>query len=100
MRQVAGLVVIAKHELAVFGQPVGIWILMNAINRGDEAILQFARNGFIRGQHKLLDELVRFVVLDPLEADRFALLIEAHLHFRKIEIERTVLKTLSAEKRS
>ena len=37
---------------------------------GIEAVLELARDGFVGREHEFLDELMRFVVLDPLEAER------------------------------
>src|SRR5437764_2649337 len=43
---------------------------------------------------------MRFVVLDAFESNRFAVFIEINFHLGKIEIERAVLETFSAQQRS
>src|SRR5437588_12132635 len=43
---------------------------------------------------------MRFVVLDAFESNRFAVFIDINFHLRKIEIERSVLETFSAQQRS
>jgi hypothetical protein len=42
---------------------------------------------------------MRFVVLDPLHRDRLAFGVQTNLHFREIEIERTLLEPLFAQER-
>ena len=74
--QIADLVIVAENQLPIFRQFFRIGIFVNAVDRRDEAILQFTRDRFVRREHELLDQLMRFVVLDPLEPDRLAFLVE------------------------
>jgi hypothetical protein len=72
---------------------------VNSIDRWDGTVFQFARDRLVRREHELLDQLMRLVVLYPLHRDRLAFGVQPHFHFRKIEIERALLKTLLAQKR-
>ena len=60
---------------------------MDAIDRWHGAVLQLARHGFVCGQHEFLDQLMRFIILDALEAHWLATFIQPHFYVRKIEIE-------------
>ena len=97
--QIADLVAVAEDQLPIFRQLLRIGIFVDAINGWNEPVLQLARDGFIRREHELLDQLMGLVVLDPLELDRLALRVEPHFHFRKIEIERALLETVLAQER-
>ncbi len=99
LRQVARLVVIAQDQFAILGQLLRLRIFVHAIDRGDEAIFQFPRHRFVGREHEFLDQLVRFIVLDSLQPDRLARFIEAHFHFREIEIERAGFETAPAQER-
>ena len=100
MRQIADLVTITEHELAIFGQLFRVGIFVNAIDRRDCALFQFPRDRFVGREHEFFDQLMRFIVLDPLQSHRFALLVDADFHFREIKIERAVLEAfLAAETR-
>ena len=72
---------------------------MNTVDRRNGALFQFPRDRFIRGQHTFLDQLVRFVILDTLQLDRLAVLVQAHLYFWKIEIERAVFESFPPQQR-
>ena len=72
---------------------------MNAINRRDESVFQFAGNGFIRRQHEFLDQLMGLVVFDPFEPNRSAFRVQPHFHLWEIKIERALLETLLAQER-
>ena len=72
---------------------------MNAIDRRDRAVLEFARDRFVRGEHEFLDELMRFIVLDPLETDRFAIFIDAALSLPESRDRANLRETFPAQKR-
>ena len=58
---------------------------------------QARRHGFVGEQHVFLDQLMRDVVLDLLDAQDAALFVEADFGFGKIQRERTVLKAQPAD---
>jgi hypothetical protein len=89
-----------SDELAIFRQLFRVGIFVDAIDRRDEPVLQLARDRFVRREHEFLDQLMRLVVLDPLEPDRLAPFVEPHFHFREIEVERAVLENAAAEERA
>ena len=73
---------------------------MHAVDRGNEPIFQFKRDRFVRREHEFLDQLMRLIVLDPLQEDWLSLRIEPHFHFREIEIEGALLEALAPQQRS
>ena len=58
---------------------------------------KLACDRFVRREHELLDQLMRFIVLNALQFYRFARWIDIYLHLWKIEIERAVLETFAAQ---
>ena len=70
---------------------------MNAVDRRNSARLQLACDRFVRRQHELFDELMRFVILDPLQLHRLARVIQTHFYFGEIEVEGSVLKTFASQ---
>ena len=58
---------------------------------------QLARDRFVGGEHEFFNQLMRFVILDALEPNRFAVFIEIHFHFREIEVERAMLESFAAQ---
>ena len=70
MGQIAGLVIVAEHEFPVLGQFLRLGILVHAVDRGNEPVLQFKRDRFVRREHEFLDQLMRLIVFDPLQPDR------------------------------
>ncbi len=99
MGEIADLVVVTEHELPVFGELLRLGILMHAVERGNEPVLQFTRDGFVRREHEFLDQLMRLIVLDPLQKDWLSLRVEPHFHLREIEIERALLEALAPKER-
>jgi hypothetical protein len=59
---------------------------VNAIDRRNQSVLEFVGNDLVCGEHALLDELVRDVVLNLLQPHRAALVVEPDFYFREIEI--------------
>ena len=64
MSQIANPIVKAKHEFAILCEFFRIWIFVNAIDRGNRALLELACHGLVCGQHELFDQLMRFVVFN------------------------------------
>ena len=62
---------------------------MRAEQRGDLLLLQKQRRLHVRGDHAFLDQLVRVVALGGAHRLDAAGLVEAKLHFRRLEIDRT-----------
>src|SRR5207248_11576595 len=60
MSQIANLVVKAKHEFAKLCEFFRIWIFVNAIDRGNRALLTLACPCLVSGLHELCDQLARF----------------------------------------
>ena len=71
---------------------------MHAIDRRDRSVPQLARNRFVGREHEFFDQLMRFIVLDPLEPRRLAVSIDINFDLWKIEIERAVLEAFAAKK--
>src|SRR4051812_16219716 len=79
LTQIARLIAVAQDQLPIFADLFRIGIFVDAIDRRNEPVFQLTSDGFVRGEHELFDQLMRLVVLDSLELDRFALLVEPHL---------------------
>ena len=99
IRQVAGLQAVAEGEFAEFLEPFGIGVGVDTVDRWEEPVLDLAGDDFVRREHEFLDELVGDIVLDLLEPDGMALVIQPDLDLRKIEIERAGLETVLPQKR-
>src|SRR5258708_29932836 len=97
VRKIADLVAKAENEFAILAELFRIGIFMHSVNRWDRVLAQLARNSFVGRKHEFLNQLVRFVVLNALKPNWFAVLIDKNFHFRKIEIERSVLEPFSTE---
>src|SRR6266513_4522959 len=97
LREIADLVAKAQNEFAILTEFFRIRILMNPVNRGNGSVPQLARDRLVRGQHEFFNQLMRFVVLDPLQTNWPAVCINMHFYFRKIEIERAMLESLAAQ---
>jgi hypothetical protein len=52
------------------------------------------RHGLVGQQHVFLDQLMRDIVLDALDAQHFAVLVEPDLVLREVEIKRAVLEAM------
>src|SRR5713101_3211144 len=89
----------AEHEFTILGEFFRIGIFMDSVNRWDGPLSKLACDRFVRREHELLDQLMRFIVLNALQFYRFARCIDIYLHLWKIEIERAVLETFAAQER-
>ena len=87
----------AQHVLPVFLQAARVRFFVNAINRRRALAHQARRHGFVGEQHVFLDQLVRHVVLVFLDAQNFSMLVQPDFHFRKIQLQRTILEALLAD---
>src|SRR6478752_4423199 len=97
MRQIANLVTKTEDELTVLSQFFRIWIFMNAIDCWNCALFQFPRHSFICDQHEFLDQLMRFIVLDALQSNWFALRIDRDFYLWKIKLQRAVFESFSPQ---
>src|SRR5450830_1473694 len=80
------------HETA-FVRPV-----VHAVESRRRNELQMLRDGFVRGQHELLDEPVRLVAHGPDDLDDVSLFAEDHVRVRQVEVEGTATRSLCSEK--
>ena len=66
MCEIADFVTKTERELTVLCELFRIGILVNAIDCWKCALLQFPRDRLVCCQHKFFDQLMGFIVLDPL----------------------------------
>src|SRR5438132_2482835 len=97
MRKIVDLVAKAENEFAILTELFRGGIFVDAINCRDRPLPQLARDRFIGREHEFFNQLMRFVVLNPLEPNRLAVLIDINFDFRKIKIERAVLEAFLTE---
>ena len=90
---------VTRGKRAELLQPLHFRVFVDAIDRGNPQPFDLLGHGFIGRQHAFLDELVGDVVLDLLQADRTALLIEPDFDLGEIEIERPLVKPFFAKQR-
>ena len=97
MRQIANFVTKTEHELTVLSQLFWIWIFVNAIDCWNCALFQFPRHRFICRQHEFFDQLMRFIVLDALQSNWFAVRIDRDFYLWKIKLQRAVFESFSPQ---
>src|SRR6476619_1652529 len=95
MRQIANFVTKTEHELTVLSELFRIWVFVNAVDYWNCALFQFPRHRFICHQHKFFDQLMRFIVLDALQSNWFAMCINRDFYLWKIKLQRAVFESLS-----
>ncbi len=86
----------AEDIFAIFLQAFLVGRLVDAVNRRAIQAHQPRGDGFIGQQHAFLDELVGDVVLDFLDAQHPAGVIQANLGFRKVQVQRAGLEAGAA----
>ncbi len=84
--------VVAQHFLAIFEESAGVGFLVDAVDGRDLAAHEMGGDGLIGEEHVFLDQLVRHVVLDPVDAGHATVVVEPDLHLREIEFEGTILE--------
>ena len=99
MRHVADLVAEALRVLAEIAELLQVRIFVDAVSTRDLELAHVTGNRFVGRQHEFLDELVGDVVVNLLDTDRFALLVEPDLDLGEIQIERAVREPLLAQLR-
>ena len=93
--EVADFVAEALRVLAEVFQLVEVGILMNPVETGNLRLAQMPGDGFVGDEHEFLDELVRDVIFNLLDAQRLAgFLVQADLDLREVQVEGTVGKPL------
>ena len=102
-REVAGVHEVAglESERGDRGRQVrdllGIGGVVEARDVGDVAARELGGDGFVRGDHRLLDELVRDRMDRRMDADHHAVGVEVHLHFGRGDVQREALEAVRAE---
>ena len=97
MRQIADFVTKTERELTVLCELFRIWIFVNAIDCWNCTLFQFPRHRFVCRQHEFFDQLMRFIVLDTLQSDWFAVCIDPDFYLWKIELQRAVFESFSPQ---
>ena len=92
LAQVAARHVVAENFLAILRQAPLFRLFVDAVNRLQVQLHQARRHRLVRQQHELFDQLVRNVVLHPLDARDPALFVEPDFALGKIQVERAGLE--------
>ena len=58
---------------------------------------ELAPHRFVRREHELFNQLVRFVILNPLQTNRLAAGVDVNFDLGEIEIERAMLEAFAAQ---
>ena len=88
---------VAEHVLTVIIQAFFFGRLVDAIDGGAMGGHESACHRLIGQQHVFLDELMRHIVLDALDAKNLAVVIESDFVLGEIEIERAVFESMAAD---
>jgi hypothetical protein len=86
----------AENVLAIFVDAAFVRFFVDAVDGLLIFVHQPRGHGFVGEEHVFLDQLMRDVVLDLLDARDAALFVEADFGFGKIQRERTVLEAQAA----
>ena len=86
--QVAGAQPHHRRPRPKFVELLGVWLIVDAVDRLDASPLDFLRDRFVGEQHEFLDQLVRHVVLHPAHFAQPTLVVEQHFVLRHVEIQR------------
>ncbi len=78
-------------------QFVLVRIFMDPVEAGKVQAGNVTGDRFVGGQHELLDQLMRDVILNLLDRNRASILAEADLGFREIKIQGSLLEPLPAK---
>ena len=85
------------EQFAEFAEPLGVGIVVNAVERGEFLKAREAGHGLVGGEHELFDELVTLVVLDFFEAIGVAVFVDEDFGLGHVEIEAAVGHAVAAE---
>ena len=88
---------VGDEELSIFLEARFLGGFMDTVDGGSVFLVEVAGDGFIGEEHKLFDELVRFVGGLFFDSGGAALGVEDDTQFRKIEIEGAVFEAAAAQ---
>ena len=88
-----------EHLFPQLGELFRLGRVVDAGNERQLRLMKFSRGDFVRQQHEFFDELVRFVVLDLLDALREAVGVDVDFDFGHVEVERAVAHAFFAKLR-